>query len=186
MILREYTSVQLGTLEEELQDLEEFWDERSFDAKKGLVSLLIKEIIWEFLSPRFFKLRIVWAYKEWGIEDAIFDRRHVGSKPWTKREEAIIESMYPICEQVDILRALSQRTWRGITVRASKLGVKREGKPAMVELNLSYQDTQFLEESGLCLTDFSDCNHTSWLRRVAESLDHTCPRISGETRHHQH
>jgi hypothetical protein len=162
MIVREYASVQLGTLEEELQDLEEFWDERSFDAKKGLVSLLIKEIIWEFLSPRFYKLRIVWAYKEWGIEDAIFDRGHVGCKPWTKEEEAIIERLYPTCEQVDILRALSQRTWRGITVRASKLGVKREGKPAMVELNVSFQDMQFLAESGLCLADFSDCNHTSW------------------------
>ena len=116
-IAREYATTQLGSIEEELADLEELWDEKPFDAKKGLVSLLIKQIIWTYLSPRFFKLRIVWTYKEWGIEEAIFDRGHVGSKPWTKEEETILMCLYPHEEQLDILRELPNRTWRCITVR---------------------------------------------------------------------
>lgn len=161
-IVREYATAQLGTIEEELADLEELWDEKPFDSKKGLVSLLIKKIIWTYLSPRFFKLRIEWAYKEWGVEEAIFDRGRLGSKPWTKEEETIIQFLYPCKEQLDILRELPNRTWGCITTEASKLGVKRMGKPTMIERNLSYQDLQFLEQSGLSLVNFTDGNQTRW------------------------
>ncbi len=166
-LVHEYASIQLGTLEEELQNLEELWGEKSFEAKRGLVSLLIKKIIWQYMSPRFFKLRIVWAYKEWGVDEAIFDRRNIGSKLWTGKEREILARMYPACEQADILQALPIRSWRCITVEASKLGLRRRGKPALLEMNLSYHDLQFLAQSGLTLADFSDCNQTSWSLRGA-------------------
>jgi len=166
-LIHEYESIQLGTLEEEQQNLEELWDVKSFEAKRGLVSLLIKKIVWQYMSPRFFKLRIEWAYKEWGVDEAIFDRRHIGSKQWTGKERAILARMYPACEQEDILKALPIRSWRCITVEASKLGLRRKGKPALREMHLSYYDLQFLAQSGLSLADFSDGNQTGWSPRGA-------------------
>jgi len=147
--------------------VEELWDEKPFDEKKGLVTLLIKKIIWKYLSPRFYKLTIEWKYKEWGTEEAIFDRKHVGSKPWTEQEEETIRHLYPNGEQMDILQQLPNRTWRGISVEASKLGVSRKGKPVLIEMNLSYRDMQFLQQSTLTLADFSYGNQTIWSQRRA-------------------
>src|SRR5436305_5155010 len=134
-----YTS--LGTLEEELDGLEESWHERSFQLKLSLVKLLIKKICWTYESPRFYQLTVEWSYKEWGAETVIIDREHVGCKRWTQQDKDIIVQMYPQAEQFDILKKLPHKTWAGIAVEASKLHIKRLNRQStIVYRDLSYCD----------------------------------------------
>jgi hypothetical protein len=76
-ITQAYKDIAIGTIEEELADLEQFWCERSFGLRKALLKLLIKRVTLDYISPRFFSVTLEWEYGEWGVEQAIFDKGQV-------------------------------------------------------------------------------------------------------------
>ncbi|HWS83148.1 MAG TPA: recombinase family protein [Ktedonobacteraceae bacterium] len=162
-ITQAYQDITLGTLEEELKDLEQFWDERSFGLRKSLLRLLIKEAKLDYISPRFYSMTIEWTYGDWGIEQAIIDKGK-GNKQWSEEENNILRALYKDKDQVEIMQALPQRSWRGIINQADKVGV-REGtwKPKTIKnINVSLQDLAFLEKSGITLEQFQDANGVIW------------------------
>jgi hypothetical protein len=55
-IATSFAYANLGTLEEDLDGLEEGWHERTFHLKLSLVKLLIKKICWTYESPMFYQL----------------------------------------------------------------------------------------------------------------------------------
>ncbi len=162
-ITKAYSAIAIGTLEEELQDLEEYWDERSFELKKSLLKLLITEASLDYISPRFFSITIFWSYGDWGIEQAIFDKR-TSNKSWTPDENAILRDLYPKCSQLEIMQSLPTRSWHSILGQAIALGLRREifQRHAIKNTHISLKDIEFLEKSGLSLEDFRNGNGVRW------------------------
>lgn len=165
----------LGTLEEELADLEELWPKKPFAEKKALLSLLIKSLSLTFASQHFYKVDITWDYGNWGVDSAFFYRDNAGSKEWSEAELTLLADLYPTEAQLTLLEALPVRTMHTIYQRAYKMGLKRRVKLTdEVGRGLTWNDLQFLEENGLTVNDFAELayncttvNQTGWL---AESL----------------
>src|SRR5260370_39268968 len=57
----------LGSLDEELQTLEEQWGEYPLQWRIALLNFLIQEVSLDLMSPRWVRVRITWA-NEWGSE----------------------------------------------------------------------------------------------------------------------
>ena len=161
----------LGTLEEELEDLEELWPYKPLPERKALLGLLIKTLSLKFLTPHFYSVEIAWNYDNWGIDRAIFVRVVAGSKDWKDAELSLIADLYPQTPQLDILRVMPNRTWNTIQQRAYLIGVKRTVKlTEKVDPGLTWSDICFLEENHLTMGDFhayrydlTDINQTAWL-----------------------
>jgi hypothetical protein len=166
-----YSAIAIGTLEEELQDLEQFWDERSFELKKSLLRLLIKEASLDYISPRFFRVTITWAYGDWGIEQAIFDKG-TSNKEWTTEENTLLRELYPDRDQLEIMQSLPTRSWRSILGQAGALGLKREvfKHKTIKDIHISLKDIEFLEKSGLRLEDFRNGNGVRWCILLPNTL----------------
>ncbi|WP_235845986.1 recombinase family protein [Dictyobacter aurantiacus] len=153
----------LGTFEEELKDLEQSWHKHSFGLRKSLLKLLIKELKLDYVSPRFYRITIVWMYGNWGVETAFIDKGK-GNKKWRSDDNKILRDMYRDKSQLEIMKALPQRSWRSILHQADHLGV-REGtwKPKTIKnVNICLDDMAFLEKFGLTLEQFQDGNDVVW------------------------
>lgn len=161
----------LGTLEEELADLEELWPHKPFAEKKALLMLLIKSLTLTFQTQHFYQVTITWDYSNWGEDSAFFYRDSSGSKDWTEQELLLIAELYPTTPQREMLEAMPSRTWNTIYQRAYKMGIKRQVKlPETVGRGLTWQDLQFLEANRLTVNDFQEfsynltvVNQTEWL-----------------------
>jgi len=159
-IVQSYQDIPDTTLEEELKDLEELWPGKPFQLKKALVELLAKRVIIDYVTPRFWKVQVVWSYSEWGTEERLIDRHIAGSKPWTPKEKEVLKAMYERGDQIDIMRALPDRTWRGICDAATALGLRRQEskKETIQDHAITICDIALLEEKGLTLGDPAICN----------------------------
>jgi hypothetical protein len=147
----------LGTLEEELADLEQLWPHKPFAEKKALLSLLIKSLSLTFESQHFYKVDITWDYGNWGLDSAFFYRDNAGSKEWSEAEMTLLADLYPTEAQLTLLEALPIRTMHTIYQRAYKMGLKRRVKLVdVVGRGLTWNDLRFLEENGLTVNDFAE------------------------------
>ena len=125
-IVASYKDIPDTTLEEELKDLEELWPAKPFQLKKALVELLARRVVVDYVTPRFWKVQVVWSYSEWGTEERLIDRHIAGSKPRSEHEKEVFKAMYERGEQINMMRALPDRTWRGICDAATDLGLRRQ------------------------------------------------------------
>ncbi len=161
----------LGTLEEELADLEELWPNKPVSEKKALLRLLIKSLSVTFVSQHFYKVEITWDYGNWGRDSAFFYRESSGSKEWNDEELTLLAALYPTTPQREMLEALPLRTWNTIRQQVHKKGIKRHVKLSeTVDSGLTFNDLQFLEENRLTVNDFEGfsynftlVNQTQWL-----------------------
>lgn len=81
--------------EEELADLEELWPGKPFELKHNIISFLVKRIVLDLMSPKFFRVLIEWKYKEWGSEQTYLTHSDGGRKEWTEEEIALMREIYP-------------------------------------------------------------------------------------------
>jgi hypothetical protein len=161
-ITQAYKDIAIGTLEEELADLEQFWNERSFGLRKALLKLLIKKASLDYISPRFFSVTIEWEYGEWGIEQGIFDKG-TSNKEWTPEENTILRDLYPECSQLEIMQALPTRSWRSILGQAGALHLRRVFQHKTIkDIHVSIKDMEFMDRSGLTLAHFRSENGVVW------------------------
>jgi DNA invertase Pin-like site-specific DNA recombinase len=118
------TNNSLGTLEDELENLQEMWPDISIGLKKQLISEVIQNIFITPLSPMFVAASIVWAYDNWSAKTYLI-RRPCSVKEWTPEEEAILKQMYPDqgTSKTQILEALPYRSWAAIYVKVHKLDI---------------------------------------------------------------
>lgn len=159
-IVASYKDIPDTTLEEELQDLEELWPAKPFQLKKALVELLARRVVVDYVTPRFWKVQVVWSYSEWGTEERLIDRHMAGSKPWSEHEKEVLKAMYEWGEQIDMMQALPDRTWRGICDAATALGLRRQEpkKETIQDHTITIDDLALLKEKGLTLGDTAICN----------------------------
>ncbi len=161
-ITQAYKDIAIGTIEEELADLEQFWCERSFGLRKALLKLLIKRASLDYISPRFTSVTIEWEYGEWGIEQAIFDRG-TSNKEWTPGENTILRNLYPDCPQLAVMQALPTRSWRSILGQAVRLHLTRAFQYKTIkDIHASLKDIEYLDRSGLSLAQFRSGNGVLW------------------------
>jgi DNA invertase Pin-like site-specific DNA recombinase len=166
----------LRTLEEELADLEELWPHKPFELKKGILKLLVKRVVIDQMSTKFFRVLVEWRYKEWGTEQTYLAHSDGGRKEWTVEEVALLKAVFlegkDTRDRFVIMRALPDRSWRAIYHMIANLGMNpgngrgRGGglrfKREQLEHNtLSWRDIQWLRESGLTYKSISS-NEVGW------------------------
>lgn len=167
IVLRSLQEEPLGSLEEELKGLRALWHLKSFDLKKNLMELVIKTILVDAMSPRFYRLCIEWAHKDWGVDECYLDRGN-SAKPWAQKEDNLLRELFPNTENTreNILKALPNRNWRSIVNRAHlKFHLhrgQRDTKRNLPPIDFSYNDLVFLEQKGFTMEMFADCNQDSW------------------------
>lgn len=163
----------LGTLEEELEDLEKLWPDKPFAKRKALLDLLIKSLSIEFLSPCFYRVEIQWNYENWGIEQAIFRRWTSGHKDWSQEDMHLLTNMYAQASQAELLSAFPTHTLGTIYTQAYRMKLKRVRRlPTQYSKFLTWKDIEFLEEQNLALENFQKydynftvVNRTEWSSR---------------------
>jgi hypothetical protein len=166
----------LRTLEEELADLEELWPHKPFELKKSILKLLIKRLVIDKVSTKFFQVCVEWKYKEWGTEQTYLAQNEGGRKQWTKEELSLLQKVY--LEQKDtrdrfaIMQALPDRSWEAIHHMIANLGInpgKGHGKGGGVHFKrgqlehiaLSWKDMQWLQQNSLTYKSIS-LNEVGW------------------------
>ena len=167
----------LRTLEEELADLEELWSDKPFELKKSILSLLIKRVMIDQMSTKFFCVCIQWKYKEWGIEKTYLSQVGGGRKEWTEEELSLLQLTYDDHKETKdrfvLMQALPDRSWRSIHHMIANLGMnpgKGRGKGNGIRFKreqiehsaLSWKDMQWLKENGLTYKSIS-LNQVGWL-----------------------
>lgn len=163
----------LRTLEEELADLEALWPYKPFELKKNILKLLIKRVVLDQMSTKFFRVLVEWRYKEWGTEQTYLMHNEGGRKQWAEEELERLKTVYPgQRERLVIMQALPDRSWRAIRHMADSLGITAgkglgKGKGIRFEKGqlefdaLSWNDMQWLQQSGLTYKSIS-LNEVGW------------------------
>ncbi|HLZ56806.1 MAG TPA: recombinase family protein [Ktedonosporobacter sp.] len=161
----------LGSVEEELRNLRALWGAKSFGLKKNLLEQVICVILLDPMSPRFYRLRIEWRYKEWGIDECYLDRGD-SAKRWKPEEDELLGEVYADVENTReaILALLPTRSWNAIRLRANATlrlhRGQKDSKRDTPAFDLCHNDLLFLEENRLTLAAFSDCHQTPWSIRI--------------------
>ena len=101
------------------------WDHYSPTLRNRLLKIIID---WVEIRPgkKVVEATIVWKV---GLRQSLRIYRplpHGGyEKAWTTDEDEILRSLWSSAPKEDIIKALPRRTWKGITQRAKRLGVRR-------------------------------------------------------------
>jgi len=163
----------LRTLEEELTDLEALWPLKPFELKKSMLQLLVKRIVIDQMSTKFFRVLVVWRYSEWGTEQTYLMHNEGGRKSWVEEEMAMLHEVYPgERDRLALMRTLPDRSWRAIRRMADNLGItsgKGQGRGRGMHFKrdrleydaLSWRDLCWLEQSGLTARSFF-LNEVGW------------------------
>lgn len=164
-LLKQGEDQALRTLEEELSDLEDLWPQKPFSLKEGILKVLIKRVIIDQMSPKFFRVVVEWKYGDWGREQIYLMQKGGGRRKWTEHELEVLQEVYPRkTQRLCIMQALPSRSWRAIQQMAGHLNLSvgtghgtgiRYGKGDVEDFGLSWNDIRWLEEVGLSFKSFS-------------------------------
>ena len=158
--LAEEAAKDLGSLDDQLRNLEAQWKERDFEKRRSLLNFLIKEVVIDRVSTHWIRVQILWLHEEWGREEMYYCR-NIGSRhDWTDEEETILREHYATMYREPLQELLPDRTWESIRYYASTtLGIVRDrtdaGRPGRrlehiyPDRNTSYSDLQFMQEKGI-------------------------------------
>jgi hypothetical protein len=164
--LEEEAASDLGTLDEELENLETLWPAYKFVKRRSLINFLIVDVVIDTVSTHWLRVQVTWLHETWGTEELFYYRKRGRNKEWTEEEEQIIREHYPTMPKPQIMTLLPERGWESVIAHAISLQVKRtlQGRPQGETVggnkHDSYSDWQFLQERQLETT--TRC--TNWTR----------------------
>lgn len=144
----------LRTLEEELADLEELWPLKPYELKKSIVAILIKRVVIDQMSTKFFRVMVEWKYKEWGLEQTYLSHNEGGRKEWTEEEIALLQRVYRYHGLQQWLLAFRRGHVRDTVRQAARL----VGNPALLALRLvtgrfKVSHIAYLAQPGYCIRE---------------------------------
>lgn len=115
----------IGSLDEELADLEELWSKFNFRKRQSYINFLIKDVVIDVVSTHWISIQVSWLHDVWGIEEMYHYRERGSHNKWTDEEDAIIRQHYPTMPKLELMELLPLRVWDAIIKRAKTLGVSR-------------------------------------------------------------
>lgn len=143
-------AMSLRTLDEELKDLELYWDEYPMQKRVALINFLVQKVVVDMMSMHWLRVQIHWLHEEWGVEQLFYCRESYGTRRWKPEEDEIIGEHFPTLPRMDMLQLLPERSWEAIRHRAVELGVVR---PLAWEKRgnqkMTYEDILFMEKEGI-------------------------------------
>jgi hypothetical protein len=166
--LEEETANDIGSLEEELKDLESQWIEYNFEKRRSLIKFVVREVVVDVLSTHWVRVRVTWLHEGWGTEELHYSRQRGKQGDWTVEEDEIIRAYWATATKAQLMTLLPDRAWRSIQMRGWLAGTKRKvgtrpaeertvivgnGEKIIVEgRDLSYSDIVFLHSMNVPLS----------------------------------
>lgn len=140
----------LRNLQEELSDLQEYWDDYPVSKRIALINFLVQKVMLDIESSHWLRVEVHWLHEEWGIEQMYYSRIKGVFPNWNEKEEALLREYYPEHLRMEVMKQLSNRSWEAIRTRAFTLKIERlihwerYGYQKM-----TYDDIQFMQEHGI-------------------------------------
>ncbi|GER87876.1 hypothetical protein KDW_20380 [Dictyobacter vulcani] len=159
------------TLEEELEDLEESWEKKTYEFKRSFMQLVIDRVVIDQISPHFYTVKVEWAYKEWGTEERHWEHKTGGRIAWTEEEIETLKALYATeTDRFVVMQAIPTRSWKTIKHIAHDLKLKRErismhwenSKGMVKDGHLSWNDRLYLASKGLSTEDYASSKLFGW------------------------
>lgn len=166
--LKDEAENDIGSLEDELRDLETLWPKYKFEKRRSLINFVLREAVVDIMSTHWVRVQVTWLHEGWGREELYYTRQRGKQGDWTTEEEAIIQEHYAATPKGQLMMFLPDRACRSIQMRGYLAGIKRKlGSPAKAEKtvvvgdcesivvvgnNLSYSDIVFLHNMQIPLS----------------------------------
>lgn len=193
-VLEDEAQNDIGSLDDELRELEACWPEYPFEKRRALINFLVQEVVIDKVSTHWMRVQVLWLHPDWGAEEMYHLRLHGKHTDWTEEEDTLIRELYTSLTKPELMRLLPERTWLSIRHRGVKfnlVGRKRgpriyeeTGDPidhlfasvARVDPLFAYNDLAFMLEHGIPLnvqdTNWAAVSQPSYLRMVQSSSSH--------------
>lgn len=154
-------ALSLRSLDEELQDLEEYWDEYPIQKRIALLNFLVQKVVIDIMSMHWLRIQIHWLHEEWGVEQLYFCRYSYGTRKWTPKDDEILRAHYPESPRLEVLKQLPERSWEAIRHRGYQLKIVRQIEyEKLGNQKMTYTDIVFMEKEGIT----EDVKLTKWER----------------------
>jgi hypothetical protein len=179
-----------GSLDEELEELELFWPDYTFERRRTLINFVIREVVIDSMSTHWLKIEVLWLHEEWGREEMFYHRKKGKRKAWTTEEDEIVRAHYATLSGPQLMALLPDRTWQSIRTRGKDtLGIRRKtGRPMSKDdavpdwaTHYSYADLVFMREHNL----EGQTRSTEWVPSYREHFIHVQAKRFGD-QEHQH
>lgn len=144
-------ALSLRNLDEELKDLEQYWDdEYPMQKRVALINFLVQKVVVDIMSMHWLRVQIHWLHEEWGVEQLFFCRDTSGTRIWKPEEDGIIRANYSMLARLELLKLLPERSWEAIRHRASQLHIVRVGAWEKIgNQKMCYEDIVFMQQEGI-------------------------------------
>ena len=177
-VLEEEAQSDIGSLDDELRDLEACWPAYSFEKRRALLNFLVQQVALDKVSTHWMRVQVLWLHPDWGAEEQYHLRLHGKHTDWTEGEDAIIREYYASLAKPELMRLLPERTWLSIKHRGVKFNLagRKRGPRAYREMGdpvehlfasvgqvnplFAYNDLAFMLEHGIPL----NVQGTNWER----------------------
>ncbi|GHO52581.1 hypothetical protein KSB_10560 [Ktedonobacter robiniae] len=131
--LEEEAENDIGSLEEELQDLEALWPKYRFSKRQSLINFVVREVVIDIMSTHWVRIQVTWLHEGWGTEELYYARQRGKQGNWTPEEEAILKENWATTTKAQLMTLLPDRAWRSIQMRGHLAGIKRKTGPRSLE-----------------------------------------------------
>jgi len=165
--LAEEAASDLGTLDKELENLEEQWPNLTFAKRRSFINFLVREVVIDTMSTHWLRVQVLWLQEQWGREEMYYYRNSGRRKEWSHEEEELVRAHYTTMPKPTLMHLLPDRGWDAIRCYALSLGLTRtlRGRPVGETVGgddrTSYTDLQFIKKQGIDKT----VKFTNWERR---------------------
>ena len=167
----------IGSLEDELADLENLWKEYPFRKRQSYINFLVKGVVVDVISTHWIGVQVSWLHEIWGVEEMYYYRQRGSHSAWTPEEDEIIRQHYPSTPRIELMTLLPYRVWDAIIKRAKTLDVARSRSIARttrgqvgIHPHLSYSDIEFMKEMNIPLNRKGELaqQSTKWTKAQAQ------------------
>jgi hypothetical protein len=160
--LDEQADSDLGSLDEELLNLEALWPTKTFEKRRSLLNFLVREVIVDIISTHWIRVQVLWLHEAWGREEMYFWREMGRRKRWTDEEIRIIRTHYANMPKYELMALLPDRSWLSVLWYGGKLlKIPRDNPRKFAKEfddDTSYSDLEFMRNKGIPLYT----RHTNW------------------------
>lgn len=127
----------------------------TIEERQEIAEIFAIKVTLDTLSPRVYKMMLIWRDTTWGIDEIIAVRQGNPSTWWTPENDKLLEKHYATATRQELMRIFPDRPVTAIYRRASTLGLKKtkedreSGRFPFAE-DLSLMDYTVMEQYGLC------------------------------------